>query len=282
MRKYWLTLLIICALGLVFGSFARSKADSGSAARVTFTKDVAPILFNNCAACHRPGDIAPMSLLSYKDTRPWARSIKDKVVTKEMPPWPADPHYGVFSNDKRLSQRDIDTIAAWVDQGAPEGDPRDLPKAPVFYEGWHIGKPDLVLSMPAEYSLAPEGPDEYQYFKIPTNFKQDMWVQAAEARPGNRKIVHHIIAMILPPENPSFMSLIKPTPAFIEKMKQKIIFYKDGTLARIKADAPIFDDGCSTPEGGAGVFRDGTERDTGPAFLCGEAPGRDDDIWPAG
>jgi hypothetical protein len=200
-----------------------------------------------------------------------------------MPPWPADPHYGEFSNDKRLLPKDIDTIAAWVDQGAPEGDPRDLPKAPEYYDGWHIGKPDAVLTMTKEYTLAAQGPDEYQYFKIPTDFKRDVWVQAAESRPGNRKIVHHIIAFVLPAEQPKgFMSIVKPTKEFIEKMKQNVVFYEDGTLARTKADAPVFDNGCATPEGGAGIFKDGTGRDGFANFLCGESPGRDVDVWPAG
>ncbi len=110
-----------------------SHADSSSRG-VTFTKDVAPIFFKNCAECHRPGESAPMSLLSYKEARPWAKSIREKVVSREMPPWHADPHVGEFSNDRRLSQREIDTITAWVDGGAPEGELKDLPPVPQFIE----------------------------------------------------------------------------------------------------------------------------------------------------
>src|SRR5437667_1424015 len=119
---------------------------SGTAKKeVTYNKDVAPILFNNCAECHKPNDIAPMSLLNYKEARPWARSIKEKVVNREMPPWSPDPAYGQFTNDHRLAQKDIDTIVAWVDQGAKEGNPKDLPKMPDFVSGgWEIGKPDVV------------------------------------------------------------------------------------------------------------------------------------------
>jgi len=109
----------------------KSKAD------VTFNKDVAPILFKNCAECHRPGEAAPMSLLSYKDAPPRARSIREKVLSREMPPWRADPQVGQFSNDPRLTQAEIDTITAWVDGGAKEGAPRDLPPAPKFVEGWN-------------------------------------------------------------------------------------------------------------------------------------------------
>src|SRR5215469_7383803 len=107
---------------------------------VTFNRDVAPILFRDCSGCHRPGEAAPMSLLSYKDARPWARSIREKVVSREMPPWHADPHYGEWANDRRLSKQEIDTISAWVDSGAPEGDPKDLPPVPTYADGWSIGK----------------------------------------------------------------------------------------------------------------------------------------------
>src|SRR5262245_22895733 len=109
---------------------------------VTFNKDVAPILFKNCSGCHRPGQIAPMSLLSYKDARPWAKSIRDVVSERRMPPWLADPRHGEFSNDRRLSQKEIDTIAAWLDSGGKEGESRDLPALPSFSEGWTIGQPD--------------------------------------------------------------------------------------------------------------------------------------------
>ena len=160
---------------------------------VTFAKDVAAIFNKNCVGCHRPGEIAPMSLLSYKDARPWAKSIKERVATGVMPPWHADPHYGTFENDRRLSQKDIDTVVAWVDQGAKEGNPKDQPPAPRFADGWNIGKPDVVFYLPQEYTVPATGVVEYKYFKVPTNFKQDMYIQAAEIRPGVRGVVHHII-----------------------------------------------------------------------------------------
>jgi len=163
------------------------------AKKVTFTKDVAPIFFNNCVQCHRPGEIAPMSLLSYKDARPWARSIKEKVTIGVMPPWHADPHIGEFANDRRLSQQQIETISTWVDQGAPEGNPKDLPPAPKFLDGWNIGKPDAVFYLPQEYNVPASGVVEYKYFKVATGFTEDKWIQAAEIRPGVRGVVHHII-----------------------------------------------------------------------------------------
>jgi len=181
---------------MLFVAFAvgASASDSKTNAKeVTFTKDVAPIFYGNCVQCHRSGEIAPMSLMSYKDARPWARSIKEKVAGRTMPPWHADPQYGDFANDRRLSQKEIDTIVAWVDQGAKEGDPRQLPAAPHFEEGWNIGKPDAVFYLPQEYQVPASGVVEYKYFRVPTNFKEDVYVQAAEIRPGVRGVVHHII-----------------------------------------------------------------------------------------
>src|SRR5215208_1103977 len=189
--------LLFAALGLLSLTFAVSgSANSPTKREVTFSKDVAPIFFKSCVECHRANEAAPMSLMSYKEARPWAKSIKEKVILREMPPWHADPHFGEFSNDRRLSQKDVDTIAAWVDGGAMEGNAKELPPTPQFADGWTIGKPDVVLQMSEEFALDASGPDEYRNFEIPTNFKEDRYVQMAEARPGNRKIVHHIAAFI--------------------------------------------------------------------------------------
>src|SRR5579864_5392549 len=121
-------------------------------AEPTFYKDVAPVLERNCQSCHRPSEAAPMSLLTYEDTRPWAKAIRDAVLTKKMPPWFADPAYGHFSNDRRLTPEEASTLVSWVDQGAPEGDPKDAPPPLQFTEGWTIGKPDVVYEMPVEYT----------------------------------------------------------------------------------------------------------------------------------
>src|SRR5215213_5831634 len=136
---------------------------TGMMAAVTFSKDVAPIIQKNCVVCHRPGEVAPMAFTSYKEVRPWARSIREKVVTREMPPWFADPKHGEFSNDCRLSQKEIDTIVAWVEGGAVEGDPKEMPANPKFTEGWQISKPDAVLSMTDEYNIPAEGVIPYKY-----------------------------------------------------------------------------------------------------------------------
>lgn len=183
----WMTLRPLGGLCLASLAFA---------APVTFTKDVLPILQNRCQACHRPGEIAPMSLLTYKDARPWAKAIREAVLIRRMPPWLADPRYGRFSNDHSLSQREIGTLAAWVDAGAPEGDPKDAPGPAEFVQGWRMGQPDLMLEMPNEFQVPASGAIEYQYLVIPTGFTEDKWVRIAEARPGNRRVTHHIIAFI--------------------------------------------------------------------------------------
>lgn len=134
-----------------------------------------------------------MSLLTYQEVRPWAKAIREKVLERSMPPWLADPAYGHFSNDRRLSQKEIDMIVAWVDAGAPAGDDRDLPPAPRFEQGWSIGQPDVVISLPDDVAVPAQGVIPYRYITVPTGFTEDKWVQAAEIRPGNRTVVHHVI-----------------------------------------------------------------------------------------
>lgn len=171
-----------------------------AAPNVTYTKDVAPILQKNCQGCHRPGEVAPMPFTNFKDTRPWAKAIKEKVVTRVMPPWFADPKHTEFENDARLSEQDIQTVAAWVEQGAKEGDPKAMPPAPKFVEGWNIGKPDAVLSMTVDFAVPLEGAVPYKYFVIPTNFDEDKYVQAAEIRAGDRSHMHHLIVSVRYPD----------------------------------------------------------------------------------
>jgi hypothetical protein len=166
---------------------------------VTFNKDVLPILEKRCQDCHRPGESAPMSLLDYKDARPWAKSIRQAVLTKKMPPWFADPHYGKFANDRSLSQAEIDTIVAWVDGGASEGNAKDAPAPRQFVEGWNIGKPDLVLEMANAFNVPASGAIEYQYVIIPTHLTEDKWILATEVRPGDRSVMHHVISYIREP-----------------------------------------------------------------------------------
>jgi hypothetical protein len=159
----------------------------------TFTKDVAPIIFEKCAGCHRPGEVGPMTLLSYEDARPWARAIKAKVVAREMPPWGADPEHSLpMRNDRSLTEKQIDTIARWVDAGAPRGNLADLPAPPTFAEGWtHGSEPDYVIEMPLEFAIPAEGELAVQNFYTKVPFDVDRFAEVVELRPGNRAIVHH-------------------------------------------------------------------------------------------
>jgi mono/diheme cytochrome c family protein len=175
---------------------------SAAAKTPTFSKDVAPILYKNCVSCHRPNEIGPMALRTYQEARPWAKSIREKVVTRAMPPWSADPQHGEFENDPRLSQQDVDTIVAWVDGGLPKGNDKDLPPLPKFTEGWTVGQPDVVLEMKEEFDVPASGVVPYMYFRIPTGFTEDKWIQALEIRPGARGQVHHVIAFSQTPPAP--------------------------------------------------------------------------------
>ena len=176
------------------------SAGATGAPTPTFSKDVAPIVFAKCAGCHRPGEVAPMSLLSFKDVRPWAGAIREKVASRVMPPWHADRAYGAFRNNPSLSQAEIDTIVSWVNAGAPEGNPKDTPALPKFAEGWQIVKPDRVFEMAADFDVPARGTIDYQYFEVPTNFTEDRWMQAGEVRAGDRAHVHHIIVYVREPQ----------------------------------------------------------------------------------
>jgi hypothetical protein len=248
-----------------------------SAGEVTFNKDVAPILYQRCAGCHRPGDIAPMSLLSYKDSRPWAKAIREAVVSRRMPPWHADPRYGTFANDARLSTAEIDKIKAWVEAGSPEGRKEDLPPLPQFSDDWRLGKPDLVFEIPEEYQVKAGGPDINTNFRVPMNLKEDIWVEAIELRPGNRKVVHHAHVRVIPPEGLAKSPPRAEDPTGILKVGAQYTF-NDEFGSHMKPEAPVIDDGCSHPGGGD---YPGTDRLVG-SVLASYLPGRDPDHWPKG
>lgn len=165
----------------------------------TYYKDVLPVLQKNCQSCHRPGEAAPMSFMTYESTRPWAKAMKEAVVARRMPPWSADPHVGKFSNDRSLNQAEVATLVNWAESGGKAGEATDAPAQRSFASGWTIPQPDIVYEMSEEYEVAPTGTIEYTYFIIPTGFEEDKWVQMAEARPGNREVVHHIIAFVREP-----------------------------------------------------------------------------------
>jgi hypothetical protein len=281
------TLTAIAFMIAAFCFFLRNAGadDTDTPAKtITFTRDVAPIFFKNCAGCHRPGEASPMSLLSYKDARPWAKAIREKVINREMPPWHADPNTGQFLNDRRLTEAEIETIKAWVDGQALEGDPRDLPPQPEFVEGWNIGKPDLILRMPEEFTLEAAGPDEYHYFEVDPGFTEDKYVQMAEARPGNRRIVHHISAFIVPPVGGHTQQKLTREEGEGLRVQQgkDSIFQREGVVIRLKPEVPVYDDGCRLPSGGGGDRLDGGGQRNVRTWLGGYVPGIFGIIWEPG
>jgi hypothetical protein len=177
----------------------------------TFTRDVAPILYANCVTCHRAGEIAPMSLISYQDVRPWARAMTKQIADGAMPPWHADAPTGTFSNERKLTAAEKAIIERWAAAGAPEGDPKDLKPPPTFGQGWRIGTPDVIFDMQEDYAIPARGTIEYEHFYIPTNFTDAKWLKAIEARPGNRALVHHILVYYeAPPDGPRVTPAIQP------------------------------------------------------------------------
>jgi mono/diheme cytochrome c family protein len=168
----------------------------------TFYKDVLPILQDHCQSCHRIGEVAPMPLETYAQTKLWADIMADTVATRMMPPWFADPRYGHFSNDPTLSEQQIAAIVAWAKAGAPAGNHHDAPPPRKWTNGWNITKPDLILKMPQPVQIPAHGEVEYTYEIIPTHFAEDHWVQMSEFRPGSPAHVHHAVVYIRPPHSP--------------------------------------------------------------------------------
>jgi peroxiredoxin len=177
--------------GCLIARAPKPKKDSA----ITYARQVSRILQKNCQECHRPGQIGPMSLLTYRDASAWSDTIREVIEERRMPPWHADPRHGKFQNDRSLSKEDRGALLAWIDAGCPRGDDKDLPAPATFAEGWRIGKPDAVFTMSNTFKVPAKAEKgiKYKYFLVPTNFEEDVWVQAAEARPGNRAVVHHII-----------------------------------------------------------------------------------------
>lgn len=164
---------------------------------VTYSGQVAAILQNKCQSCHRPGQVGPFSLLSYQDAKRWSTSIWEVVDDRRMPPWHADPRYGEFENHRRLTPEERATLIAWVEQGSPLGEADAVPPNPEFPEGWSAGTPDIVIEMPEPFTVPATGVIDYQRFVVETGFEEDVWIQAAEARPGDRQVVHHIIVYLI-------------------------------------------------------------------------------------
>ncbi len=184
---------LFASVSIAATAAAQSAAPGSAAATPTFARDVAPIMFAKCANCHRAGEVAPMSLLSYQEARPWAKAIKAKVMSREMPPWGANPVLSLpIRNDVSLTDAEIATLAAWADAGAPRGNDADLPAAPSFVEGWtHGSEPDVILEMPVEFEIPAEGELGVQTFFSKIPFTEDKFAEVLELRPGNRSVVHH-------------------------------------------------------------------------------------------
>jgi peroxiredoxin/mono/diheme cytochrome c family protein len=173
----------------------KAKATSSSTATVTYHRDVLPILQNRCQSCHRPGDVGPFPLQTYQQALRWGEEIKNFTQTRQMPPWKAEQH-GVFANERPITDKEIATLAAWVDQGMCEGNPKEAPPAKQFPAGWHGGTPDLILEMPTEMTIAASGRDLFRCFVFPTNLPEDVFIRAVEVQPGNRRVVHHTLQTI--------------------------------------------------------------------------------------
>ncbi len=196
MRLLYLSLIPVVALA---GDNATNEARP-----ITFSKDIAPILQRSCQSCHHAGTSAPMPLVNYNEARPWAKAIREAVVTRNMPPWHLDKTVGIrhYKNDRSLSDSEIATIVKWVDSGAPQGDPADMPPPLTFTSdnAWYIGKPDLLVTTDQDFTMYSKGPDWWidQYAEV--KITEDRWIKAMEVKPSNPKIVHHCVVYAIEPD----------------------------------------------------------------------------------
>ena len=194
-----LCMLAVAGLTVCLCSAGYQKADLSTSP--TFYKDVLPILQDHCQSCHRAGGSAPMALVTYDETRPWARKMAAAVEMKMMPPWFADPRYGHFANDPSLTERQVATISEWVEARAPAGDAHDSPAPRKWTGGWTIPQPDAVVKMPKAVRIPARGEVEYTYEIVPTHFAEDRWVQMSKLRPSSAAHVHHAVVYIRPPDS---------------------------------------------------------------------------------
>ena len=268
MTKQTFVVLTICVL---VAGIAMAAGD------VTFNKDVMPILQRECQTCHRPGQIAPMSFLSFEETRPWAQSIREAVVRRTMPPWHADPSHHEFANERRLTHEEIDTLVSWVDGGAKRGEPADSPAAHEFADAWALGTPDGIYEMEEEYEVPAEGGDEYIYFRVPLDFDEERFVESIEVMPGNRSVVHHVIVYVQPK---TMGTLSRTNIDRYNDMAGMKLFYGDGDMIRVRDQAPSHDNGCAVPNGGSALSGDVTG---GRRAIIGTfVPGAQGERWPEG
>lgn len=234
-----------CGGLLMISSGRRIAAETGH--EVTFTKAVAPIFYKHCVACHHAGGVGPMPLVTYAQAKPFSALIRDRVVKRIMPPWFADAPLGEFANDPRLTAAEVQTITDWADEGAPRGNPRDLPPQPKFNGRWLGSRPpDAVFSMPQPYLVPSHGRGIYAYFKIPTHLREDKWVTMFQILPGNPRVVHHAtLGIIVPALRPK----TRRTGTAQANPDDKYIYEAAG-LHYVRMDSPVINDGCSTKWGG--------------------------------
>jgi thiol-disulfide isomerase/thioredoxin len=211
--------------------------------QVTYAANVASIMQEKCQSCHRPGAVGPFSLLTYEDVKRHKTVIREVVEEFRMPPWHADPRFGHFGNDRSLSRVQRATILAWIDQGTPLGDPSKLPEPKPFPDHWTVGAPDVVFSIPADYVVAATGELPYQRFIVPTGFTEDKWVESIEARPGDSKVVHHIIVYLLDKDGRGAEHLGGYAPGDMPSV------YPPGTAKRIPAGGKLVFEIHYTPVG---------------------------------
>jgi hypothetical protein len=253
-RRAFVAALVPCFL-VIAGASALGQ-------QVTFASDVLPILQKNCQSCHRPGEAAPMPLMTYEETRPYAKAIRAAVLSRKMPPWFADEAFGHFKNERRLSEGDRKTLATWVDNGAPKGNVAAKPAPVTFIQGWNI-RPDIVLEMPKAYDVPASGVVQYTYFVIPTHFDHDVWITAAEVRPSSRSVVHHIIVSARPPGSP-YLTRAKPGEPFVPTPAEKserptgtgtefLVSYNPG-MGAYWFNIPVPDTGRLIPAGSDLIF----------------------------
>ena len=239
----------LCA-GLCAIALAGRGLETSSSTDVTYNKDVAPLLQKHCTGCHRPNDVAPMSLMTYDEVLPFARMIRENVVQRKMPPWHADPAFGEFNNDARLTDEEIATFDAWVKGGAKRGEAAANPSesGPSALantaSGWHI-KPDVVFTIP-EFTVPRTAQDDYEYIYVPTNFKEDKWIQAAEVLPGDRRVVHHATVSVI--DQGEVAKHLERHGKADEGEDQ--YHYRTGKVLHMRPEAPVINDGCAAPDGG--------------------------------
>src|SRR5262245_11027309 len=216
---------------------------------VTYAKQVSRILQKHCQECHRPGEIGPFSLMTFEDAKGRTNRIREAVLEQRMPPWHADPRYGKFANDRRMSLEDTDTLLAWIEQAAPKGNDNDLPPPAKFPEGWKIGKPDAVFQMVEEFKVPASGVLDYKKFTVDPGFNEDVWVQAAECRPGNRAVVHHILVYIQEKGKPIYDSNGRASTLVGWAPGDMPALYAPGTAKKIPAGAKLVFEVHYTPNG---------------------------------